>query len=96
MDPRSQDMGEKKIIDRARVLRTRRASVRGAGESRSHTLTLARRGCGYARLGIGLGCCATASLFADQCQCARPSGTIGAGNMCLDASTVSKELHVAP
>ena len=37
-----------------------------------------------------------ASLFSGQCQCARPSGDIGAGNMCLDASTVSKELHVAP
>ena len=29
-------------------------------------------------------------------HCARPSGDIGAGNMCLDASTVSEELHVAP
>ena len=27
---------------------------------------------------------------------ARSSGDIGAGNMCLDASTVSEELHVAP
>ena len=46
---------------------------------------------------IGLGCCASAaSLFGGQCQCARPSGDIGAGKVCLDASTVSKELHVAP
>ena len=29
-------------------------------------------------------------------HCARPSGDIGAGNVCLDASTVSEELHVAP
>ena len=29
-------------------------------------------------------------------HCAQPSGDIGAGNMCLDASTVSEELHVAP
>ena len=29
-------------------------------------------------------------------HCARPSGDIGAGNMCLDASTVNEELHVAP
>ena len=29
-------------------------------------------------------------------HCARPRGDIGAGNMCLDASTVSEELHVAP
>ena len=29
-------------------------------------------------------------------RCARPGDNIGAGNMCLDASTVSEELHVAP
>ena len=29
-------------------------------------------------------------------HCAQPSGDIGAGNMCLDASTVREELHVAP
>ena len=29
-------------------------------------------------------------------HCARPSGDISAGNMCLDASTVSEELHVEP
>ena len=29
-------------------------------------------------------------------HCARPSGDIGAGKMCLDTSTVSEELHVAP
>ena len=29
-------------------------------------------------------------------HCARPSGDIGAENMCLDASTVGEELHVAP
>ena len=29
-------------------------------------------------------------------HCARSGSDIGAGNMCLDASTVSEELHVAP
>ena len=29
-------------------------------------------------------------------HCPQPSSDIGAGNMCLDASTVSEELHVAP
>ena len=43
--------------------------------------------------GIGLGSGTAARLVGSQSALL---GDIGAGNMCLDASAVSEELHVAP